>query len=103
MEDMMNEERFEFLSSTDDGNTQFTDILSEAVSSYCRHGLMKLSEDDNHLGVEQDSNRKRPEPVGIDDEDEVDRTDVPVEEDMISLELEPEASEDELLLKPSSP
>ena len=95
----MNEEHFEFLSSTDDGSTLFTDIPSEAVSSYCRHGLVTLSDNDN---VGRDSNRNRPEPGGI-DEDEVERTDIPDEEDMISLELEPEASEDELLLKPASP
>lgn len=95
----MNEERFGHFSSTDDGNILFADIPSGAVSSHCRHGLVTLS-DDNHLGVGRDSNR---EPKAIDDEDEVYRTDVSVEEDMISLELEPEASGDELLLKPASP
>jgi hypothetical protein len=103
MEDMMNEERFGFISSTDDGGTLFADIPSEAVSSYCRYGLLTLSDDDSRLDVGRDISRMRSEAGGVDDEDEVDRTDVPVEEDMISLELEPEASEDELLLKPASP
>ena len=95
----MDEERFGHFSSTDDGNTLLADIPSGAVSSHCRHGLVTLS-DDNYLGVGRDSNR---EPEATDDEDGVYRTDVSVEEDMISLELEPEASEGELLLKPVSP
>jgi len=99
----MNEERFGFISSTDDGGTLFADVPSEAVSLYCRHGMMKLSDNDNRLSAEQNSSRKRPDPGGVDDEDGVEGTDVPVEEDIINLELEPEVSEDELLLKPASP
>jgi hypothetical protein len=45
--DMMHEERFGFLSSTDDGNTLFADIPLEAVSSYCRYGLLTLPDDDD--------------------------------------------------------
>lgn len=97
----MNEERFGFLSSTDDGSTLFADIPSEAVSSYCRHGLLMLSDDDSRPGARDDGSGKRLELAGIDDEDGMVRNDVPVEEDMISLELEPVSSEDELLLKPT--
>jgi len=101
---MINEERFGFLSSTDDGNTLFADIPSEAVSSYCRYGLLTLpdDDDDDRLGVGRGGSRKRSEPEGADG-DEVVRADVPVEEDMISLELEPVSSDDELLLKPARP
>ena len=99
----MNEERFGFISSTDDGSTLFADVPSEAVSSYCRYGMMKLSDDDNHLSAGRDNSRKRPDPEGVDDKGGVEGTDVPVEEDMISHELEPEVSEDELLLRPASP
>lgn len=102
IEGMMNEERFGFISSTDDGGTLFADVPSEAVTSYCRYGMIKLSDNDNRLSAGQDSSRKRPDPRGV-DEDGVGGIDVPVEEDMISLELEPDASEDELLLKPASP
>lgn len=97
----MNEERFGFLSSTDDGNTPFADIPSEAVSSYCRYGLLTLSDDNDHLGEGRDSSRRQPGPEGVDGEDGVIRTGVP-EEDVISLELEPVSSEDELLLRPTS-
>lgn len=101
----MNEERFGFLSSTDDGNALFTDIPSEAVSSYCRYGLLTLYDNDGHPDMGQDSSRKQLEFKGIDDDndDGAVRSDVPVEEEMISLELEPASSEDELLLKPANP
>lgn len=100
----MNEERFGFLSSTDDGNTLFADIPSGAVSAYCRDGLLTLP-DDEDLGVAKGGSRKRSREVeGTDGEDEEVRADVPAEEDMITLELEPaSSSEDELLLKPGDP
>lgn len=98
----MNEERFGFLSSTDDGNAPFVDIPSEAVSSYCRYGLLTFSEGD-HLGVGRDNSRKRSEPQGTDDGDGTIRTDVSIEEKVISLELEPVSSDDELLLRPAEP
>ena len=99
--DMMNEERFEFLSSTEDGSTLFADIPSEVVSSYCRYGLVTLSDDGNHLGVARGSSRERSE--GVDGGGGVVQAGVPVEEDVISLEMEPESSDDELLLKSDSP
>jgi len=103
IEDMINEERFGFLSSTDDGNTLFADIPSEAVSSYCRYGLLTLPDNDEHLGVGRGGSRVRSELEGADDGDGAVRADAPVEEDMISLELEPVSSDDELLLKPARP
>ena len=99
----MKEELFGFFSSTDDGNVLFADIPSEAVSSCCRYGLLTLPDDGNHLGAGRDSSRKRPEPEGVDDEGEVDRTDAPVEEDVISLELEPEASGGEAVTEVGQP
>jgi len=102
IEDMVNEERFGFLSSTDDGNTGFADIPSEAVSLYCRHGMLKLCDNNDRPGVAQDTRRERSEFGGIDGGDGVARTDAPAEEDVISLGLEPRSSEDELLLKPAN-
>jgi len=93
----MNEERFGFLSSTDDGGAPFADIPSEMVSLYCRHGLLTLTDNDDHPGVGRDGSRKRSEPEGVDDEGGRVLTDVPIEEDVISLELEPAPSDDELL------
>ena len=102
---MMDEERFGFLSSTDDGNTQFANVPSEAVSSYCRHGLLTLPDNDDRLGVARGSDSRRSEPKGIDGGGGVVRGDTPVKEDVISLEVEvvPDSSEDELLLKPRHP
>ena len=96
---MMNEERFGFLSSTDDGNTQFADVPSEAVSSYCRYGLLTLSDDGDRLGVARGSGRRRSGLEGSDGGGGV----VRVKEDAMSPEVVPESSEDELLLKPVSP
>lgn len=98
----MNEERFGFLSSTDDGNTVFADIPSEAVSLSCRYGLVTLADDGGYPGVARDSSRVRSEQGNIDGGDGAVRANVPAEDDVISLELEPVSSEDELLLKPSS-
>jgi hypothetical protein len=101
MEEMMNEERFGFLSSTDDGNAMFADIPSEAVSLSCRNGLMTLSMDDGRRNEGQGGSMNRTGINGVDVEDGVVRA---VEEDMISLDLEPGLSDDdELLLKPTSP
>ena len=97
VEDTTNEERFGFLSLTDDGYTPFADIPSKAVSLYCRHGQLTFSDNDDHPGVGRDGDRKRTEPEGIDDEDGRVRTDVPTEEDMISLALEPGLSDVESL------
>jgi len=94
---MMNEERFGFLSSTNDEGAHFADIPSEMVSLYCRHGLLTLLDNDDHPGVGRDGSRKRSEPEGVDDEDGKVRTEVSNEEDAISLELEPVSSDDELL------
>lgn len=99
MEEMMNEERFGFISSTDDGNTNFADIPSEAVSLSCRYGQLALSENDGHLW---DSRRRSVTEDG-DVEDGLVRADAPLEEDVISLEPEPAQSDDELLLKSDSP
>jgi hypothetical protein len=101
---MMNEERFGFLSSTDDGNALFADIPSEAVSSYCRYGLLTLPDDDDDdngriNGVARGSSRKRSELESSDGGEGVVRTDDPAEEDLISLELEPVSSEG----RPASP
>lgn len=96
----MNEERFGFISSTEvDGNTMFANIPSEAVSLSCRYGQLVLSENDGHpLG-----NRRERSVIGDGDvEDGFIRADSTVEEDAISLELEPAPSDDELLLKPAS-
>ena len=98
----MNEERFGFLSSTDDGNTLFADIPSEAVSMCCRYGLVTLFDDGGYAGVARDGSRVRSEQRDIDGGDGAVRANVPAEGDVISLELEPMSSEDELLLKPSS-
>lgn len=100
----MNEERFGFLSSTDDGNALFADIPSEAVSSYCRYGLLTLPDDDDDddngriNGVARGSSRKRSELESNDGGEGV-RTNDPAEEDLISLELEPVSSEG----RPASP
>ena len=101
----MNEERFGFLSSTDDGNTLFADIPSGAVSLYCRQGRVRLSDDGGYPGVAREGSRVRSEQGRIDGGDGAVRAtaNVPAEDDVISLELEPVSSEDELLLKPSSP
>jgi hypothetical protein len=100
-EEMMNEERFGFLSSTDDGNAMLADIPSEAVSLSCRNGLVTLSVDDGRRDEVQDGRMNR---TGIDSADvEVVRAGALVEEDMISLDLEPGLSDDELLLRPTSP
>jgi hypothetical protein len=99
MEEMMNEERFGFISSTDDGNTMFADIPSEAVSLACRYGEITLSKNDGHP---RDNRRNGSVIEDSDVEDGLVRADVPVEEDVISLELEPAPSDDELLLKPAS-
>ena len=96
----MNEERFGFISSTDDGNTMFADIPSEAVSLSCRYGELILSENG---GRPRDNGRKRSVIEDSDVEDGLVRADEPVEEDVISLELAPVPSDDELLLKPASP
>lgn len=93
---MINEERFGFLSSTDDASAPFADVPSEAVSSYCRYGLITLSDNSDRLDAAQGSGRKRSELEGVDGGG------VLVEEDVISLELVPESSDDELLLKPAS-
>ena len=98
----MNEERFGFLSATDDGNTLFADIPSGAVSSYCRQGRIRLSDDGGYPGVAREDSRVRSEQGSIDGGDGAVRANVPAEDDVISLELEPVSSEDELLLKPSS-
>jgi hypothetical protein len=98
----MNEERFGFLSSTDDGNTTFADIPSEAVSLSCRYGLT-LSDNDDPRDAVRDSTRQQMELGDNDVEDGLVRADAPVEEDMISLGLEPVPPEDELPLKPASP
>jgi len=100
-EKIMNEERFGFLSSTDDGNALFADIPSEAVSLGCRYGLVTLADDGGYPGVARDGSRVRSEQRSIDGGDGAVRANVPAEDDVISLELEP-VSEDELLLKPSS-
>jgi len=97
---MMNEDRFGFLSSTDDGNTLFADIPSKAVSLYCRYGLT-LSDDGGCTGVTRDGSRVRSEQGSIDGGDGAVRAGAAAEEDVISLGLEPVSSEDELLLKPS--
>ena len=97
----MNEERFGFISSTEDGNTMFANIPSEAVSLSCRYGQLVLSENDGHP---RDDKRKR-SVIGdgdVESEDGFVRGDSSVEEDAISLELEPVPSDDELLLKPAS-
>ena len=101
-EQIMNEERFGFLSSTDDGNTLFADIPSEAVSLCCRYGLVTLSDDGGYPGVARDGSRVRSDQGNIDGGDGAVRANVPAEDDVISLELEPVSSEDELLLKPTS-
>lgn len=93
----MNEERFGFISSTDDGNTIFADIPSEAVSRSCRYGQLALLEDDGHpLG----RGGKRSVIEDSDIEDGSVRADAPFE---ISPGPEPASSDDELLLKPASP
>lgn len=101
----MNEERFGFLSSTDDGNTLFADIPSEAVSMYCRYGLIKLSEDGRDLDVPQGGGGRVSELEGIDDGGGV--AHVPVKEEVIGLgveqsELSDSSEDDSLLLKPGS-
>ena len=82
----MNEERFGFISSTDDGNTMFTNIPSEAVSLSCRYGQLPLSEDDGHL---KDNGRERSVIESSDFEDGSVRADTSVGEDVIGLELKP--------------
>ena len=96
MEEMMNEERFGFISSTDDGNTMFADIPSEAVSLSCRYGQLIISENDGHP---RGNERKRSVIEESDVEDVLVRADAPVEEAAIALELGPVPSDDELLLK----
>lgn len=101
MEDAMNEERFGFLSSTDDGNTILADIPSEAVSLSCRYGLFTLSGGDAHHDAPRESRKERPRIKGVDREGGLIRASGPVEEEAISPVLEPGLSDDELLLKPS--
>ena len=103
MEDMMNEERFGFLSSTDDGNTLFADIPSEAVSLSCRYGLLTLSDGDGHHEAPRESRGERSEVEESEVEDGLVRADAPVGEDAIGLELGPAPSDDDLLLRPASP
>lgn len=99
----MNEERFGFLSSTDDGNTIFADIPSEAVSLSCRYGLLTLSGGDAHHDAPRESRKERPRVEGVGREGGLIRASGPTEEEVISHLLEPEVSDDELLLKPSGP
>ena len=97
----MNEERFGFISSTDDGNAMFADIPSEAVSLSCRYGQITLFDNDRHP---RDTRRERSVIDGGDIEDGLARTNIaPGEEDVISLELNSASSDDQLLLKPASP
>jgi len=98
---MMNEERFGFLSSTDDGNTLFADIPSEAVSLSCRYGLLTLSDGDGHHEAPRESVRER---SGIEESEVEDGfADAPVGGHAINFELGPAPSDDELLLRPASP
>ena len=97
----MNEERFGFLSSTDDGNVAFEDIPSEAVSLSCREGLVTLTDNDGHAA--RNSGGKESGIESTDVEDRLVVAGAPVEEDTISLELELRSSDDELLLRPESP
>ena len=90
---------FGFLSPTGDGNAVFADIPSEAVSSYFRYGLVTLSDNDDRLGGGQNISRRQPEPEVVDGETQGDTT---IEEDMISHELDPASTDDELLLRPAA-
>lgn len=98
-EEMMNEERFGFLSPTGNGNAVFADIPSGAVSSYFRHRPVTLPDNDDHLGAGQNISRGQPESGVVDGET---RGDTTIEEYMISHELDPASSDDDLLLKPAA-
>lgn len=80
----MDEELLEQLSSTDDGNPQFEDIPSRAVSKHCSLGLVTLTDDDSYVREQRDGGR---EPEGMDDEDEVCGTDSSVAGDATSIEV----------------